>query len=216
MLLCACVAASACRGAPCSVRSPWRGRRSFRRGRCAARDVKFPPYQMQTLPNGLQVVAVLHHEQPAVSMRLLVRAGSASDPKREARPRAPGGVAARSGHRRRRGRPARFNDAIDFIGGVAGRRRRHRSDVPQHGRDEGQLRRRACGCCPTWRATRRSRRRRSIGSASRLLSGLQVSFEDPGLHRQRRVRSARLRLSSVRHAADRHAGDDRARSRATI
>ena len=46
-----------------------------------ARDVKFPPYQIQTLPNGLQVMAVLHHEQPAVSMRLLIRAGSASDPK---------------------------------------------------------------------------------------------------------------------------------------
>ena len=46
-----------------------------------ARDVKFPPYEMQTLPNGLQVVAVLHHEQPAVSMRLLVRAGSSSDPR---------------------------------------------------------------------------------------------------------------------------------------
>jgi zinc protease len=46
-----------------------------------ARDVRFPPYQIQTLPNGLQVVVVLHHEQPAVSMRLLIRAGSASDPK---------------------------------------------------------------------------------------------------------------------------------------
>ena len=46
-----------------------------------APDVKFPPYQIQTLPNGLQVVAVLHHEQPAVSMRLLIRTGSASDPK---------------------------------------------------------------------------------------------------------------------------------------
>src|SRR5262245_23884718 len=47
----------------------------------AARDIKFPPYEIRTLPNGLQVVAVLHHEQPAVSMRLIVRAGSASDPK---------------------------------------------------------------------------------------------------------------------------------------
>ena len=45
-----------------------------------AREVKFPPYQVQTLPNGLQVVAVLHHEQPAVTMRLLVRAGTSSDP----------------------------------------------------------------------------------------------------------------------------------------
>src|SRR4029077_2416744 len=50
-------------------------------GPLAAGDIKFPPYQVQTLPNGLQVVAVLHHEQPVVSMRLLVRAGSASDPK---------------------------------------------------------------------------------------------------------------------------------------
>ena len=45
----------------------------------AARDIKFPPYDIQTLPNGLQVVAVLHHEQPVVSMRLLIRAGSSSD-----------------------------------------------------------------------------------------------------------------------------------------
>ena len=37
-----------------------------------ARDIKFPPYEIQTLPNGLQVIAVLHHEQPAVTMRLLV------------------------------------------------------------------------------------------------------------------------------------------------
>ena len=46
-----------------------------------ARDIKFPPYELQTLPNGLQVVVVLHHEQPVVSMRLLVRAGSSSDAK---------------------------------------------------------------------------------------------------------------------------------------
>jgi zinc protease len=42
--------------------------------------VKFPPYEIRTLPNGLQVMAVLHHEQPAVTVRLLTRAGSASDP----------------------------------------------------------------------------------------------------------------------------------------
>jgi zinc protease len=46
----------------------------------AARDVKFPPYQFRTLANGLQVVAVSHHEQPAVSLRLIVRAGGAQDP----------------------------------------------------------------------------------------------------------------------------------------
>ena len=46
----------------------------------AARDVKFPPYAVRTLANGLQVIAVSHHEQPAVSLRLIVRAGAAQDP----------------------------------------------------------------------------------------------------------------------------------------
>jgi zinc protease len=45
-----------------------------------AREVKFPPYEIRTLPNGLQVVVVQHHEQPAVSMRMLIRAGAAYDP----------------------------------------------------------------------------------------------------------------------------------------
>src|ERR687889_284978 len=45
-----------------------------------ARDVKFPPYALKTLGNGLQVIAVSHHEQPAVSVRLMVRAGGAQDP----------------------------------------------------------------------------------------------------------------------------------------
>ena len=36
---------------------------------------------MRTLDNGLQVVAVLHHEQPVVSMRMIVRAGAALDPR---------------------------------------------------------------------------------------------------------------------------------------
>ncbi|MGH9328872.1 MAG: insulinase family protein [Vicinamibacterales bacterium] len=45
-----------------------------------AREVKFPPYAIKTLENGLQVIAVSHAEQPAVSLRLLVRAGAAQDP----------------------------------------------------------------------------------------------------------------------------------------
>ena len=44
------------------------------------RPVAFPPYQLKTLPNGLQVLVVLHHEQPSVSFRLLVRAGSMQEP----------------------------------------------------------------------------------------------------------------------------------------
>ena len=46
-----------------------------------ARPVTFPPYETQTLPNGLRVIAVSHHEQPVVSIRLLIGAGSALDPK---------------------------------------------------------------------------------------------------------------------------------------
>ena len=46
-----------------------------------ARQVNFPPYEIRSLANGMQVVTVLHHEQPAISVRLLVRAGAAQDPK---------------------------------------------------------------------------------------------------------------------------------------
>ena len=46
----------------------------------APKEVTLPPYEVRTLANGLQVMTVLHHEQPAVTMRLLVRAGSAQDP----------------------------------------------------------------------------------------------------------------------------------------
>lgn len=45
-----------------------------------ARPVSFPPYQLKTLANGLQVLVVLHHEQPSVSFRLLVRAGATQEP----------------------------------------------------------------------------------------------------------------------------------------
>ena len=45
-----------------------------------AREATFPPYDIRTLSNGMQVITVLHHEQPAVTMRLLVRAGGANDP----------------------------------------------------------------------------------------------------------------------------------------
>jgi zinc protease len=45
-----------------------------------ARDVKFPPYEIRTLQNGLQVVVVQHHEQPILTLRMLIRSGAASDP----------------------------------------------------------------------------------------------------------------------------------------
>ena len=87
----------------------------------AARNITFPPYEVRTLPNRLQVVAVLHHEQPAVSMRMLVGAGSASDPKEKL------GLAhllaslLDQGTRGATARSAReLNDAIDSIGGAVG------------------------------------------------------------------------------------------------
>lgn len=45
-----------------------------------APDVEFPEYELRRLDNGLQVVYVGAHEQPAVNVRLLVRAGTSSDP----------------------------------------------------------------------------------------------------------------------------------------
>jgi zinc protease len=84
----------------------------------APRESRFPPYEVRTLSNGLQVIIVLHHEQPVVSMRLLVRAGSLQDP--------PGkvGVANLASSLLDQGTTARsasqIADQIDFIGGVLG------------------------------------------------------------------------------------------------
>lgn len=84
----------------------------------AARDVKFPPYAFKTLANGLQVIAVSHHEQPAVSLRLLVRAGAAQDP--DKRP----GVASLAATLLDQGTATRsaeqIANAIDSIGGAMG------------------------------------------------------------------------------------------------
>jgi zinc protease len=45
-----------------------------------AKSVDFPTYELRTLPNGLQVLVVPHHEQPAVSFRMIVRAGAMQEP----------------------------------------------------------------------------------------------------------------------------------------
>jgi zinc protease len=84
----------------------------------AARDVNFPPYDMQTLPNGLRVVAVLHHEQPVVSMRMIVGAGSALDPRDKL------GMAQLAASLLTQGTASQtaseLNDAVDFIGAIMG------------------------------------------------------------------------------------------------
>ena len=87
-------------------------------GPLAAHEVTFPPYEIRSLANGMRVVAVLHHEQPAVSIRLLVGAGSAHDPKGK------GGVANLMASLLDQGTTTRsaqeIADQIDFIGGDLG------------------------------------------------------------------------------------------------
>ena len=81
-----------------------------------ARPVKFPPYELRKLPNGLQVVIVSHHEQPSVSVRMIVRAGAAQDPKGKM------GVAMMTATLLDQGAGKRsaeqIADAIDFVGGI--------------------------------------------------------------------------------------------------
>jgi zinc protease len=83
-----------------------------------AREVKFPPYEVRTLANGMQVLTVLHHEQPAVTMHLLVRAGAAQDPAKKE------GVAFLAAQLLDQGTTTRtanqIADQIDSIGGSLG------------------------------------------------------------------------------------------------
>ncbi len=84
----------------------------------AAPDIRIPPYEIRTLPNGLRVVVVSQNEQPAVSLRMLVKAGSAQDP--DGKP----GVAAMVGALLDQGTAKRsseeISDAIDYVGGALG------------------------------------------------------------------------------------------------
>ena len=83
-----------------------------------AHDVEFPAYDIRTLPNGMQVVAVLHHEQPVVSIRMLIRAGSALDPKDKL------GLANLTASLLDQGTTRRsaseFSDTVDFMGAAMG------------------------------------------------------------------------------------------------
>jgi zinc protease len=82
------------------------------------RDVKFPPYGIRTLPNGMRVVVVMHHEQPVVTLRLLTQAGSVCDPPGKS------GVAALAAALLDQGTTTRsaeqIADTIDSIGGGLG------------------------------------------------------------------------------------------------
>jgi zinc protease len=84
----------------------------------AARPVTFPPYEIRKLANGLQVVLVSQNEQPAISVRMIIKAGAAQDPKNKL------GVAMLTATLLDQGAGQRtaeqIADTIDFIGGVLG------------------------------------------------------------------------------------------------
>lgn len=123
--------------APASAQDrPWPSERPPRP--LPARESTFPDYQMRTLENGLQVVTVLHHEQPVISMRMIVRAGAAQDPRDRTgwptwRRRLP-----RPGFRRQVGEAGPGRDRLH--GRRDGGRRRRRPHLRQRRGDEGQLR----------------------------------------------------------------------------
>jgi len=83
-----------------------------------ARPVVFPPYEIRKLANGLQVVLVSHNEQPSVSVRMIIRAGAAHDPKDKH------GLAMLAATLLDQGAGKRdageIADTIDFVGGVLG------------------------------------------------------------------------------------------------
>ena len=83
-----------------------------------ARPVTFPPYEIRKLANGLQVVLVSQNEQPAISVRMIIKAGAAQDPKNKL------GVAMLTATLLDQGAGKRtaeqIADTIDFIGGVLG------------------------------------------------------------------------------------------------
>ena len=142
----------------------------------SARPVNFPPYETQTLPNGLRVIAVSHHEQPVVSIRLLIGAGSALDPKGKT------GVAHLTAALLDQGTTTmsatEFNDAIDFIGG--GTNAGAGTDlswvnmlVMKDSFDNGLKMLSDMARHPAFATEEIARQRQQ------LLSSLQVSFEDP-------------------------------------
>ena len=87
-------------------------------GPLAVRKVSFPPYQLKTLSNGLQVLVVLHHEQPSVSFRLLVRAGAMQEP--ADRPGVASFVASLLNQGTSTRSAEQIADVIDAAGGIIG------------------------------------------------------------------------------------------------
>ena len=83
-----------------------------------AAKLTLPPMAEKTLPNGLKVIVAENHEQPVVSMRLLIKAGTCLDPADKA------GLANMTASLLRKGTATRdankISDEIDFVGGSLG------------------------------------------------------------------------------------------------
>ena len=183
------------------------GRPSGRRGRCRRARSSSRPTRCGRSPNGMQVIAVLHHEQPAVSMRLLVRAGSVQDPAGQGGRGEPGGLAPRPGDDDARP-PQQIADQIDFIGGALGTG--SGSDlsfvnviVMKDSFDVGMDLLADVARNPAFAPEEIERQKQQV------ISNLRVNQRRPRLHRQRAVRSAGLRVPSLRTAEQRHARDAR-------
>lgn len=80
-----------------------------------AKDVRFPAFEQKTLGNGLRVVVVEQHEQPAVSLRMVFKAGKVFEPEGKA------GLAEGTASLLTQGTQSRsaqqIAGTIDFVGG---------------------------------------------------------------------------------------------------
>ncbi|MBM62419.1 MAG: hypothetical protein CL484_05665 [Acidobacteria bacterium] len=142
-----------------------------------AKEATFPHYEIRNLDNGLQVVLVKHHEQPAVNLRLMIGAGSASDPEGKS------GVAALTGQLLAQGTTdlgaTEIAEKVDAVGGVldvgAGTELSFvnvlvMTDSFEFGIDfVGDIARN-----PSFTQAEIDRQRQQV------LSGLRVSYDDPG------------------------------------
>ena len=171
-----CLALAAGEAAPRTAQQPTDWPRESPPPPLPAREATFPPYEIRTLANGLQVVVVMHDEQPAVNLRLLIGAGAASDPDGK------NGVAALTGQLLDQGTTSRtaseIAETIDTIGGIlnvgAGTDQSFVSvlvmkDSFEFGVDlVADIARN-----PSFAAVEIERQRQQV------LSGLQVSYDDP-------------------------------------
>ena len=81
----------------------------------AAKEVKIPNWVDRTLDNGLRVIFIEQHEQPSVSLRLVVHAGSLYEP--ADRPGLAGAVSAMITQGTSSRSAQQIAEAIDFVGG---------------------------------------------------------------------------------------------------